>query len=207
MLYPKIPIQNKGDYHDFVSTICADSIDEANRNFKNLILRLKSVNDWHSYSEEVNANFSLIDYNTSEITTNVAIDNLIKIDIPGPGSPSGNGSDWTKIIDLQNGLNNYQSPFFAITIRTCSAPGSEDITTVQFYTEESTNTFIVRRIGTCIYAEVHGRNLQENSKDVPLTDLVRNKAIVIGSKIAIRNLKWVALTEALIEPFEIKQNL
>ena len=94
------------------------------------------------------------------------------------------------------------SPFLAFTIRPCPAPDSDEKTVAHFYNKESTNTFIVRRIGTCIYAEVHGRNQIENTSDAPLLDIVRNKAVAIGSKFGIGHLNWIGFASALLEPFE-----
>lgn len=201
MLYPKIPAQIKGDSHDIVDMECADSIKEASLDFQSLQKRLKAVNDWHSFSKEVKTKFTLINSTTKERTEELAIGNLIRIDIPGPGNPSGSGYDWTEIIDLQNGLDNDQCPFFAITVKPCTAPKGDNETIAHFYQEESTSTFIVRRIGTCIYAEVHGRNQIENTSDVPIMDSVRNKAVVIGRKFGFGSLNWAVFTKALLKPF------
>ena len=201
-MYPNIPAQLKGGSHNIVSMQCANSIDVALNYFEELQLRLKAVNQWHSFSAKIKAKFFLIDSETSQITTDLKVGNLIKIDIPGPGSPSGNGYDWTEIIDIQMGIENTESPFFAFTIRPCPAPDSNEETVAHFYNKESTNTFIVRRIGTCLYAEVHGRNQIENTSDAPLLDIVRNKAVAIGSKFGIGSLNWIGFASALLDPFE-----
>ena len=202
MNYPNIPAQLKGGCHNIVSMQCANSVDIAIDNFKKLQLRLKSVNEWESFSAKIKAEFFLIDSETTKSTTELKVGNFIKIDIPGPGSPSGSGYDWTEIIDVQNGMEIQDSPFFAFTIRPCPAPDSDEETVAHFYNKESTNTFIVRRIGTCIYAEVHGRNQIENTADAPLLDIVRNKAIAIGSKLGFGSLNWMGFVSALLEPFE-----
>lgn len=200
-MYPIIPAQVKGGSHDIVSMHCANSIDSAKDCFQKLQDRLMSVNEWHTFSAKVKTQFVLIDPLTDEPTTELKEGNLIQIDIPGPGSPSGSGFDWTVITDLQIGNKNEDTPYFAFTIRPCPAPNTKDDTVAHFYDEESTNTFIVRRIGTCIYAEVHGRNQIENTSDVPVLDVVRNKAVAIGSKFGIGSLNWIGFTSALLEPF------
>lgn len=70
-----------------------------------------------------------------------------------------------------------------------------------FYNGEPTDTFIVRRVGTCIYAEVHGRNEIENTSGVPVSDIVGNKAVATGSKLGLGSINWLGLTKALLEPF------
>ncbi len=202
MMYPSIPAQLKGESHTIVSMQCANTVAIAINYFEELQLRLKAINEWDSFSSKIKAKFFLIDSETSEITTELKVGNLIKIDVPGPGSPSGKGYDWTEIIDIESGLEDKVSPFLAFTIRPCPAPDSDEKTVAHFYNKESTNTFIVRRIGTCIYAEVHGRNQIENTSDAPLLDIVRNKAVAIGSKFGIGHLNWIGFASALLEPFE-----
>ena len=201
-MYPNIPAQLKGGSHNIVSMQCANTVDIAKRCFDELLLRLKSVNEWNSLSEKINAKFFLLDSKTVETTSELKVGNFIKIDIPGPGSPSGSGYDWTEIIEIQNGLENDNAPFFAFTIRPCPAPDSDKETVSHFYNQESTNTFIVRRLGTCIYAEVLGRNQIENTTDGPFLDIIRNKAIAIGSKIGFGSLNWMGFTQGLLEAFE-----
>ena len=201
-MYPNIPAQLKGGFHNIVNMQCANTVDVAEDYFKALQLRLKSVNEWNSFSAKIKAEFFLIDSKTSQTTSELEVGNFIKIDIPGPGSPSGSGYDWTEIIDIQNGMDIQNIPFFTFTIRPCAAPDSDEETVAHFYNKESTNTFIVRRIGTCIYAEVHGRNQIENTTDAPLLDIVRNKAIAIGSKFGVGSLNWMGFVSALLEPFE-----
>lgn len=200
MLYPSIPSQLKGEFHDIVSMICADSIEIAVEEFKKIQMRLVAVNAWHSLSEDVKSKFSLIDAKTHASTNKLEIHNFIRIDIPGPGNPSGNGRDWTQITDIQNVTTQQDNPFLAITIRPCAAPESNNGEVAHFYTSESTNTFIVRRVGTCIFAEVHGRNQVENTTDVPVLDSLRNKAITVGANLGLGGLNWLAFTKALLEP-------
>lgn len=83
------------------------------------------------------------------------------------------------------------SPYYLMPIRPCPAPVYSDETIAHIYSEEATNTFVVRRLGACIYAEVHGGNQIENTSDVPTLDTVRNKMVAIGSKFG--------LGEAIIE--------
>lgn len=202
MTYPNIPVQLKGGSHNIVSMQCADTIEMAIKNFEVLKMRLKSVNEWESFSPKIKAEFLLIDPTTSLKTSDLKVGNLVRIDIPGPGNPSGSGYDWTKIIDIQESNENAESPFFAFTLRPCAAPDSDEDAAAHFYKKESTNTFIVRRMGTCLYAEVLGRNQIENTSDAPLLDIVRNKAVAVGSKFGIGSLNWLGFTSALLEPFE-----
>ncbi len=201
MIVPKIPLQQKGDYHDTVSMYCSDSIDSAKLVYDQVVVRLISVNKWKSFSDKVKAGFQLINSETELPTEELEIGNFLRVDVPGIANPSGNGYDWTRIIDIQNGNDMRECPFFALSVRPSPAPGGVEEKVAHFFTEESTNTFVVRRIGSCIYAEVHGRNEIENISDAPLLDTMRNKAVAIGSKIGLGDLNWLGFTKALLEPF------
>lgn len=200
MVYPKIPLQREGEFHDVVSMHCAENIEMALRKFESVERRLISVNDWHSLSPNVKAKFQQFHSETHEPTSALKVGNFIRIEIPGPGNPSGNGYDWTKISDIQIGSDNEILPFFAMTIIPCAAPDTTENTVAHFYGDESSNTFVIRRIGDCLYTEVHGRNQLANTSDVPLLDSIRNKAIVLGSKIGIGSLNWLAFSEAILNP-------
>lgn len=168
MKHPNIPLQQKGAYHDTVGMRCSTSVNSAKVIYDQVIVRLNSVNEWHSFSDKVKAEFQLIDSNTELPTDRFIVGNWLRIDVPGIANPSGNGYDWTRIVDIENGDDGADYPFFALTLRPSPAPDAVDEKVAHFYTEESTNTFVVRRIGNCIYAEVHGRNEIENVSDASL---------------------------------------
>lgn len=202
MIFPIIPSQLQGDFHDIVSMHCANAVDIAIRNFEKVQMRLFSVNEWHSLSDKVKTEFALFDSETNKPTADLKVDNRIRIDIPGPGNHSGDGYDWTKVIAIQNEHNNDEIPFVAFTIKPCSAPGSDAATVAHFYTEKSSNTFVIRRVGTCIYAEVHGRNQVENTSAVPMLDTIRNKAIQVGASLGMGGLNWLGFADALLKDLE-----
>lgn len=93
-------------------------------------------------------------------------------------------------------------PIFSMTLRPCSAPGDKNADVAHFYSEASTNTFVIRSMGTCIYIEVHGRNEIENTSEVPVMDSVRNKAVAIGGKLGLGKINWEGFTQAFLEPFK-----
>ena len=201
MVHPNIPLQLIGGFHDTVSMVCAESLEDAQECFSILVARLMAVNSWETYSDKVKAGFTLLGIGTGESTADLEIGNFIRIDIPGIGNPSGGGYDWTKIVEIQKG-EDAEYPFFLFTIKPCSAFGEPERPTAHFYTEDASNTFIVRKVGTCIYAEVHGRNELENSTNGPLMDNLRNKAVAVGSKVGLGNLNWLGFTKALLKPFQ-----
>lgn len=201
MRHPNIPVQVEGGCHDTVSMHCANSVEVAAERYRKLQERFRSVNAWHKLSDKVKAKFALFDGRTGRPTTSLEEGNLIRIDVPGIGNPSGSGYDWTRIVDIRAGDENRTLPFLSMTVRPCSAPDSTGGTVAHFYDEEATSTFIIRRAGMCIYAEVHGRNEVGNTSGVPVLDTVRNKAVAIGAKFGLGHINWLGFTQALLEPF------
>lgn len=205
MPHPKIPKQLEGGFHDTVSMCCADSLQVADSFYHRLEKRLLAINNWPSYSDKVKAGFTLFEGTNRNTTTFLEQGNIVRIDIPGIGNPSGGGYDWTKIIDIQKS-EAWDYPFYLFTLKPCSEYGESNKPVSHFYTEAATNTFIVRKVGTCIYAEVHGRNEVENVNEAPLLDKLRNNAVALGSKLGIGNLNWLGFTKALLEPFQNQEN-
>ena len=201
MNYPKIPKHKKGESSDIVNMICKEDGSLASTYFNEIKERLISVNQWHTYSDDIKANFYLVDSNDSLVSKGFEIGNYIKIDIPGPGNPSGKGFDWTEIINIQDGCDDNFIPFFAFTIKPCTNPNETNNAVAHFYTDDTTNTFIVRRVANCVYLEVHSRNEIENINDIPILDKVRNKAIAVGGKVGLGNLNWNTFTKGLLEIF------
>lgn len=202
MKYPKIPKHTKGESQDIVNMVCENIESSAFEKFRAVKERLLLVDKWHTFSEDIKAEFYLVDENDSAISNNFEIGNYIKIDIPGPGNPSGEGFDWTEIIKIQDGTNEDICPYFSFTIKPCAPPNNSKNSTAHFYTDETSNTFILRCVANCVYLEVHSRNEIENTEDVPILDKIRNKAIALGGIVGLGNLNWAAFTKGLLEPSE-----
>lgn len=200
MNYPIIPTQLKGDFHEIVNMKCEETEELAKSEFKALFKRLLLVNEWHSLSDDVKEKFTLTNHKGIQQNFNFEVDNFVNIDLPGPGNPSGEGLDWTQIVDIQNNVDDSENPFFAFTLKPCVDPKNNNEVVAHFFTSNSSNTFIIRRIGTCIYAEVHGRNEENNTSNVPVLDKIRNKAITVGAKLGLSGMNWQVFTNSLINP-------
>jgi hypothetical protein len=198
MNYPQIPKHIRGKSSDIVSMVCKEDEILAIEHFKEVKNHLISVNKWHTYSDDIRTDFYLVDENDNLVSKGFEIGNYIKINIPGPGNPSGKGFDWTEITSIQDGSDETNNPFFAFTVKPCAAPNVASNSTTHFYTDDTTNTFVARCVSNCVYLEVHSRNELENTKNVPILDKIRNKAIAVGGKLGLGNLNWDAFTKGLL---------
>jgi len=197
MEYPKIPMQLEGKKHDTASMRCLNSLSEAENFYQILVRRLMEVNNWHQLMKNSGASFILCDENGKKIDRYPAINDYIKIDISGPGNIIGKGYDWVQVIEIQQ--NDSEFPFSAITVSPISNPTTSKGDTAHFFESKASSTFMVRRIGTCVIAEIHGRNEENNTSSGSFLDRVRNTIIAIGAKVGIGKVQWKFLTQALVQ--------
>ena len=160
--------------------------------------RLLDVNNWNSIASELLASFQLTDLNGDPLDGPVSKGNYLKIDIPGPGSVSGDGFDWVFVEEVET----YESAdlqSFAIRVRPAANPASDEKEIAHFYTSDSTSTFTVTREMQKVTAAVYDRNIKVNSESGQPADLVRNALVGTIGRMVFSKVQWKVLTDALIE--------
>jgi hypothetical protein len=193
-----IPEQKAGNQSDAVSQKCYDSSVKARNAFDFLVEKLKTVRNWKNYSEDISAEFYLTDASGNLITGPPENDYHIRIDLPAPGNPSGDGYDWVKIISLQDGTEQ-DHPYYAITVTPTTNPNEPQPENVaHFYEDEATNTFAVWLDKDCVKVSVHGRNEKANIKEGSLKDRARNVMIGIAGVFGLGKVQWSIFTDAMI---------
>ncbi len=86
----------------------------------------------------------------------------------------------------------------ALLVRPSPDPQNSGHTTAHFFKEDATSTFMVRRDGNTITAEVHGRNETPNTDVNHFLDSVRNIIMSIGAILGFSKLQWKSLVQGLI---------
>jgi hypothetical protein len=89
-----------------------------------------------------------------------------------------------------------------ITVRPTNNPLSNKEDVAHFFTDDSTSSFIMKRTGTNVRAEVHGRNEKPNTKADSIIDKARN---VFAGSVAVSlfsKYQWKSLVEGLLD-FEL----
>jgi hypothetical protein len=193
-----IPIQKVGSKLDLHSTVACDTLEAAERFFELVKNRLLNVNQWDEICSLPSSTFRLINSQNQEIAGFVKEDDYIRINIPGPGTSIGEGYDWVKvetIIDQELDDGNILS----ITVRPTHHPLRAFSETAHFFSSEATSTFVVKRVGKNISAEVHGRNEIPNNDTTVFIDNLRNTFVGWGAKIGFSYPQWSALTNGLIK--------
>jgi hypothetical protein len=194
-----IPEHTRGKKTDTVESVQFDTIEEAKQHYLTCRNRLLNVSNWQDLSGKGTARFDLTDSKGNEVHRLAEKGDHFKIDIPAPGSVAGEGNDWVRIEKIDNQSNpNAQEEFIAIHVRPCRNPQNSDKEVAHFFKSDSTSTFLVRRNGNTVSAEVHGRNESPNTEDTGVIDTIRNAVVAVGAMLGFSELQWKQLVKGII---------
>lgn len=160
--------------------------------------RLLNVNSWHDYAGKGTADFQLTDAQGQEVERTAQKGDHFKIDIPGPGSVSGEGFDWVQIEEIAE-VHNEEGDSIAIRVRPATDPQNDKPDVAHFFTSEATSNFVVTRKGAEVKAAVYGRNEKPNTEAEALVDKVRNTAVATGATSGFSNIQWKSLVTGLLQ--------
>lgn len=162
--------------------------------------RLMNINEWNIYTGMGSATFQLVDEKGNASAGPPEQGQLIRIDIPGPGTIKGSGFDWVLIETIENELYPEEdTAIFAFRVRPVSAPLSDEAASSHFFTSDATSTFIVMRKGNEVVAEERGRNEVPNDYTRNLIDRVRNLLVGLGASHGLSHLQWKSLMEGVLK--------
>ncbi|GGH35042.1 hypothetical protein GCM10007423_26390 [Dyadobacter endophyticus] len=193
-----VPGQHHGESVTAEGSRDFDDITTAKAFFFQAEGRLLNVNQWHDEAGEALARFILADSAGNPVDGMAQQGLLIKIDIPGPGSKSGEGYDWVKIEEIKR-VNSTEAQSTALRVRPIAAPGSGEDKPTHFYDENSTSTFTITREDTLVTAAIYDRNINPNTESDSLIDKVRNAITGLFGEKVFSKIQWQALVEGLLK--------
>lgn len=196
MEYPSIPRQVNGQSHDTVDMYCFNTPQEARNFYPIAKQRLLSVNNWHKVMQHRKPVFTLYDETGKQQDGPPEVGDFIRIDLAGPGNPSGQGYDWVRITQLEERTDD----FISMKLSPAPSPISKTRSSAHFYQEQASNTLVLRIIHNCIYAEAHGRNELKNITDGQLLARGRNLIVAFMAKLGVGNIQWKQLTKGIVTP-------
>ncbi len=174
------------------------NIDEARNLFQIGKSRLLDANHWNELLGVMSASFCVMDRNGNATGRPVEQGNLLRVDIPGPGSSSGDGYDWVLIEELKEvEIEDVQS--IAFRVRPTFNPKDTSQNIAHFYDKESTSTFMVTRKGSSVYSTIVDRNIKPNTDTDSIVDTLRNMPVAIGAIGLLSKLQWKSLAEGLLK--------
>ena len=159
--------------------------------------RLMDVNNWKEISEQAIAEFRLTDAQGNEVSGPVQEGMFFRIDIPGPGTETGDGFDWVIVEKISEYLlEDIES--FGIRVRPAPNPTNTDQEIAHFYSSQTTSTFTVTRENTKVTAAVYDRNTKANTDDQSFLDKIRNILTGVAGILAFSKIQWESLTSGLV---------
>ena len=193
-----LPKQEKGMKTDTESAVTCKDPNEAKEHFRRVRERLHTINQWHHYAGKGTAAFQLYDAQGNPVHRPVRKGDYFQIDIPGPGSKSGEGKDWVEVQQMGDRDSEDEELSF-VTVRSASHPLSLETKPAHFFASTATSSFVVYRDSLRVMAAVYGRNEQANSGANNLFDRIRNSLIAFGAFLGMSKLQWKAFTEGIVK--------
>lgn len=192
-----VPLQQKGRQSDTFEKIEAADSETAARVFQEARRRLLDVSNWGSISNGLSASFTLTDDEGHEKQEPPVKGDHFRIDIPGPGPAAGNGYDWVRVELIEE----HPGRSIMIRVRPSVDPGKKE-GTAHFFNQEATSSFIVRREGNTVYAQVHGRNELPNTEGENIADRIRNILTGLSAGAGLSKIQWRKLVKGILEGAE-----
>ena len=159
--------------------------------------RLKNVNSWHTIAGGLSAKFQLVNKDGIDVERSPQKGDYFKIDIPGPGTISGEGYDWVQVEKVEGTLTSDRESF-GFRVRPAQNPhDNKDI--AHFFSRESTSSFTVTREKNKVIAAIYDRNTKPNKKASPIVDKVRDLIVATAGILAFSKIQWKKLTDGLLE--------
>jgi len=194
---PIVPKQRTGKAIDATGSLTFHDENEAKAFFSVVKNRLQNVNEWAELSGNLSATFRLVDAGGVEVSRNLQQGDYFKIDIPGPGSKTGDGYDWVKIEEVEN-KSSSDSESFSFRVRPTVNPQNQNNDIAHFYSPESTSTFIVSRKGCNVEAAIRDRNTKPNiTADSPV-DKIRDSIVGAMGVLSFSKIQWQNLVDGLL---------
>lgn len=195
-----IPQQITGSETNIEHSITLPGPMEAIIKYEQVCRSLLDVNKWKEICGTGSAEFQLLDENGEEVDRPAQLNDYFKIDIPGPGTGSGDGYDWVNVekMDSTKDSNNDEQRFL-MQVRPCSNPHSKTRDTAHFLSHKATSTFSIVRKNNTITASVFGRNEIPNTKTHNVLDKIRNTIVGAGAVAGASKIQWTLLVKGLLK--------
>jgi len=194
-----IPGQHTGLAKELRHHVDAASAAEADAIFLRAKDRLRSVNSWAGTAEGTSAKFLLCDSEGNALSRKAQQGDLVRIDLPGPHRSSDSGYDWVVLDTVTEGVDGDGNPWAVLTTRPTSDPlaKQDNGETAHFFSDASTGTFVLRKIGMRVECAHFGRNELPNT-DGSLLDKARAVLVTAGAYLGLSDVQWSNLVKGLL---------
>ena len=191
-----VPAQQSGSEMNAVQEVTFNSTAEANTFYEIAKHRLLNVNKWDDVAKVPSSTFILCGPAGEPVSREVQLGDFLKIDIPGPGTSTGDGYDWVKVEFIEE-QHEDGADTMSFRVRPTDNPQSPEKAIAHFFDDAATSTFQVKKIGHVVTAEVHGRNETPNTNTDNIVDNIRNTMVGLGAKIGASYPQWKGLVAGI----------
>jgi hypothetical protein len=195
-----IPEQQVGDKSDVQQDIELSTQRQAHSTFVEAAQRFLDINKWHDRAGQLSAKFQLTDNNGKELDRPAHVGDFIRINLPAPGSATGDGYDWVQVQSIDDQPDPASDhELFAIHVRPVPSPENNEQDVAHFFADAATSTFMVERKHLRVIASVHGRNELPNKDVDRTTDRIRNTLVANVATSGIAAVQWKSLVEGVLK--------
>ncbi len=192
-----IPPQEVGLQKDIVESMNCRSELAARDLFQQARQRLFNVNAWGEISKGLSSQFVLHDSEGAVVQRPVKKGDYFRIDLPGPGSVAGDGYDWVRVVAIEDDQER-DGEWVLIRVQPAFNPLNDSPDTAHFLDEKASSTFLIRRQGKLVRAEIYGRNEVANTETDSTLDKIRNTVATLGAWAGFSDMQWHNLAAALV---------
>jgi hypothetical protein len=195
-----IPHQYTGSKTGSTAKYTAKTRHNAIALFNEAKTKLLDINNWYKVCGETGAQFQLTDEKGNPLLNHTPIvGNLIRINLPAPGNPKGDGYDWVRIEKIENKKDLIKDEeIYGFRVRPVDNPNTQSTVSAHFYTKEATSSFIVMRRSLFVYALERGRNEQPNATG-GLANRIRNFVVALSAMIGLSKPQWKKLVNGFLQ--------
>ncbi|KYG74678.1 hypothetical protein EV198_0834 [Roseivirga ehrenbergii] len=192
-----IPEQTTGSQHNVVRRRNFSNDRIASKMYHQACRLLLNISNWNSLTEGLGGDFSYVNSKAELVNSLAEEGGYIRVKLPGPKNPSGNGFDWVIIRQLEKITMGKNLSTVLIT-EPCPLPYNPEEVISHFYASGSSNTFVLSLKGNNVEFGIYGRNEKPNISQPPFKDIIRNTLVAIMGMIGLGKIQWEVLAEGLL---------
>lgn len=194
----KVPGQHSGKQMDLKASRSFKSAEKTLDLYHTVRHRLLHPDSWDEITRVPGTEFKLVDSSGRQLQRGLREGDYLRINIPGPGSPSGEGYDWVQVDNVTEEASGKEA-MISVTLRPAPNPKNDDPEVAHFFTGLASSTLSAEARNREVITRYSGRNEHINEKNENLSDKIRNIIVGMLAKAGASKVQWQQLIERLLE--------
>jgi hypothetical protein len=199
-----VPAQYIGKEIDVAASMFLQDEQEAIEFYELARQRLLNVNEWHDTAGFGTGRFHVADSNGELQNRHVQQGDHFRVEIPGPGSKTGEGYDWVLVEAVAETEQEPGIQSTGIRVRPTTNPCNDSHDVAHFYDSSATSCFIVTREALEVKAMIIDNNVKPNEDAESATDLIRNIPVAAVALTVFSKWQWQRLADGIVAREEKK---